>query len=858
MSRNLSIICLCLPLCISSLFAQTVELDLPAKLTTEHVESFMKEMALAVEKYHLKKDPISPQRGMVYEYVDMNKIGQLGQWIQGEGLDTMHDGAWYAAAMAQAYTATEDHYYRDFLTNWQMPFYLKMLLHSDSLFAAALDPTKRIHPAGHTFGRVWVYMGKKGWVPYWWDDGASLSLDPAGNPNGGRSRVDYYLIHGKQNEDNRLNGFSCGCSNHMAQDLAIMLTRSWLLLRDPDIALAAEYLQQERAERGFGRVPAIISAAAVCNQNNEYRNEIPTLFGKYPTVGWLFKNLRQPDRSWCNCYVDEEAFYYHSQLVKSNGKVSPEMASELLYRIWSFWVTNDYWYDVTGPIPGVNNLDLWARDMENGKFVTYQSDNPEHTDGSRGGCQAMIYTAIGLQMLDALPGCWERIAEQKTPDSIRIRFSDSEKNLTYCEPFHIGSAKVQAASTPWKLCLRLESPQPENTFYVYCDKSAEARKITIHIKKSGNVEVFNHDNQPMLADIKYMNRAGKNTIEVQIPYQIAKEQAAWTTAVESGYLSIGDQSKRIDLFTLSGEDRIYRNFLDKIEGGIAVWHKVFKTLGYIPTGFLYYPEITADIDVQAKWMAEKADSGGYAHLISACSQYLIYQSGRRDWQQAGFSKSWQYPHQAGCFRHPDRLESEILAFEQQDRKQPPPEGAIVAVGSSSMRGWHDTIEQDLEPLTIIPRGFGGSTFNELLYYMDRIVLKYKPRAVLIYEGDNDVAEGLAPKQIESLFLDVIETIHQELPETRIYVISVKPSMARWNLQRVMEQTNHFLEKACKKDDRLTYINTADKMLDGSGHLREELFLDDDLHMNKKGYQLWKEIVRPILIEKELKYEKCNE
>jgi len=91
-----------------------------------------------------------------------------------------------------------------------------------------------------------------------------------------------------------------------------------------------------------------------------------------------------------------------------------------------------------------------------------------------------------------------------------------------------------------------------------------------------------------------------------------------------------------------------------------------------------------------------------------------------------------------------KYEKEIQDFESADRKQFPPPGAIVCIGSSSMKGWHSTIVNDLAPLTIIPRGFGGSSMNDALHYVDRIVIPYKPRAVAVYEGDNDIADGISP------------------------------------------------------------------------------------------------------------------
>ena len=113
-------------------------------------------------------------------------------------------------------------------------------------------------------------------------------------------------------------------------------------------------------------------------------------------------------------------------------------------------------------------------------------------------------------------------------------------------------------------------------------------------------------------------------------------------------------------------------------------------------------------------------------------------------RSAGSSDDKPYPS-------PERFEEAIQRYETEAGENPPPEGAIVCVGSSSMKGWHETIKTDLAPPTLIPRGFGGSNMNDALHYVDRIVLPYRPRAVIVYEGDNDVAQGITPEKIADTF-----------------------------------------------------------------------------------------------------------
>jgi lysophospholipase L1-like esterase len=195
---------------------------------------------------------------------------------------------------------------------------------------------------------------------------------------------------------------------------------------------------------------------------------------------------------------------------------------------------------------------------------------------------------------------------------------------------------------------------------------------------------------------------------------------------------------------------------------------------------------------------------------------------------------------------PARFEAEIDAFTAADREQPPPEGALLCIGSSSMRFWHATLARDLAPRTVIPRGFGGSTMADVLHFAPRVVLPYRPAAILLYEGDNDIDFGVAPEDFLAVFARFVALVETELPRTRILVMSIKPSPARWAEWPAMRAANALLAAACADDPRLWYVDVATPMLDRDGQVRRELFLPDLLHLNESGYAVWREVVRAAL------------
>ena len=211
-------------------------------------------------------------------------------------------------------------------------------------------------------------------------------------------------------------------------------------------------------------------------------------------------------------------------------------------------------------------------------------------------------------------------------------------------------------------------------------------------------------------------------------------------------------------------------------------------------------------------------------------------------------------HAPGTYRDPERFEERIAKYEAEDAKSFPPESAVLCIGSSSMGGWHNTIREDLAPLTVIPRGFGGSNMNDVVHFANRVVLPYKPRAILLYEGDNDIALGVSPDTVMARFETLVGMVHAKLPDTRFYVLSVKPSIRRWEMWPAMSKTNKLMEARCATDKRLTYVDVATPMLNEKGEPMSDIFKEDNLHMVRKGYEIWRDAVRPVLVEAEMKFE----
>jgi hypothetical protein len=202
-----------------------------------------------------------------------------------------------------------------------------------------------------------------------------------------------------------------------------------------------------------------------------------------------------------------------------------------------------------------------------------------------------------------------------------------------------------------------------------------------------------------------------------------------------------------------------------------------------------------------------------------------------------------------------RFEGSIKAFEKSEKEQSTPKGAIVVTGSSTIRMW-ETIKTDLKPLTVIPRGFGGSNMNDLYHYSHELIIKHKSRAVVIYEGDNDLVDGISPEQIHHKFLELKNKLLKSDENLRIYVISVKPSIARKYFLDKAKEVNGLFKKTCALNEQLFFIDTFSQMMEGD-EIKSDVFIKDKLHYNKRGYEIWSKTIRPILLKHELKYEQIQ-
>ena len=189
------------------------------------------------------------------------------------------------------------------------------------------------------------------------------------------------------------------------------------------------------------------------------------------------------------------------------------------------------------------------------------------------------------------------------------------------------------------------------------------------------------------------------------------------------------------------------------------------------------------------------------------------------------------------------FEDEILAFEAADLATPPPSNAVLFVGSSTIRLWPD-LQGDFPGVALLNRGFGGASFADLLHYMDRMVIPYHPRKIVLYCGDNDIAFGRSPGQVISSFKEFMARVRAALPDTPIVFLAIKPSPQRWKMVNSMRPVNAKVRALAEQDPLLDYVDVFTPMLGRDGLPDPKLYTKDGLHMNAAGYAIWKNILQP--------------
>ncbi len=194
------------------------------------------------------------------------------------------------------------------------------------------------------------------------------------------------------------------------------------------------------------------------------------------------------------------------------------------------------------------------------------------------------------------------------------------------------------------------------------------------------------------------------------------------------------------------------------------------------------------------------------------------------------------------------FKAEINAFMKSDSINMPAKGSILFVGSSSFTNWKD-VKAYFPGFPIINRGFGGSSLPDVIYYAEQTILKYKPKQIYIYCGENDLAgnKTVTADTVLKRFKQLFSIIRKNLSKkTEVVFVSIKPSVSRWKLEDKFVEANEKIKKYIESKSHASFVNVHTDMLKADGEVMTDIFIKDNLHMNSKGYAIWQGIIAPTL------------
>lgn len=225
------------------------------------------------------------------------------------------------------------------------------------------------------------------------------------------------------------------------------------------------------------------------------------------------------------------------------------------------------------------------------------------------------------------------------------------------------------------------------------------------------------------------------------------------------------------------------------------------------------------------------------------SMNLSLQSGRV-WLLVLFASCFSLSAFAQFDDDPARWKKDIAKFSAEDKNSNPQKDVSLFVGSSSIRMWN--LKKWFPEQPVLNRGFGGSQISDSIHYFDELIAKHKPKTILFYAGDNDIAKGKSPARVFADYKKLVGLVEKKLPNTQLVFIAIKPSLSRWKLVQPMREANQLIREYSQTKSNLHYADIDTPMIGSDDLPRADLFKKDGLHLNEKGYKIWTDVVKQFV------------
>ena len=395
----------------------------------------------------------------------------------------------------------------------------------------------------------------------------------------------------------------------------------------------------------------------------------------------------------------------------------------------------------------------------------------------------------------------------------RLGIEKPKNDTSYFEAMYRG---VQDAKASVRFFRKNADKYGIDTSQIYIMGGSAGSKIAMHLAYLDQNEVPNYINKAKLGSLE--GKSGNEGFSAKVKGVIN----CWGAMIDYRWIKSGD----VPLFSVHGtSDKIvpfdssyaYHGFK---YGSLILFDRALS-LG-IPTGLKLFPNLGHTLD---------NDKAKQNEALQEIGLWLFTQIAKKK-NSGGIT----------------RFESGIVEFEKLDKTEKYSPQAILFTGSSYIKRW-TSIQQDLAPHEIIHRGFGGSNIGEMAYYIDRIMGNHQFQAIFFYSGSNDITvsnQDKSPEQVLETFKYIVKSVRQKHPNTIIYYIAISPNEQRWAVWDRIIEANKFLKTYCEQTPNLHFIETDLKLLGKDGKYQSDLYVDDKLHFNEKGYKIWSEIINQEL------------
>ncbi len=188
---------------------------------------------------------------------------------------------------------------------------------------------------------------------------------------------------------------------------------------------------------------------------------------------------------------------------------------------------------------------------------------------------------------------------------------------------------------------------------------------------------------------------------------------------------------------------------------------------------------------------------------------------------------------------------------------------FILAGSSSMENWTSSY-RDMLPFTTYNVAIGGTTVKEWANSLaERLIYPYRPRAVVLYVGVNDI-KGIAEnggnlstagEVTANSVMEFLTAVHERLPDATVYYVLINQIPLAYS----NGQNNNYVSQINTANERisafaadknwLVTVDADEKMVNANG-VAVSSYFTDGIHMTTDGYALWSDAIKKAVAAKE--------